>query len=56
MLVSSEKGGRFWGWDRRTPSEVARQCRDGLAKGYHVFYLKVGLDIEAELEMVRGIR
>ncbi len=36
--------------------EVAAQCRDGLARGFHVFYLKVGLDIDAELEMVRTMR
>ena len=32
-----------------SPSRLA----DGVRKGFHVFYLKVGLDIEAELEMVR---
>lgn len=36
--------------------DLARQCRDGSAQGFHVFYLKVGLDIEAELEMVRCVR
>ena len=46
----------FYYLSRGTPAEVAKQCRDGLAKGFHVFYLKVGLDIDAELEMVRAIR
>ena len=27
-----------------------------MEKGFHVFYLKVGLDIEAELEMVQALR
>lgn len=35
---------------------MAAQCREGLSKGFHVFYLKVGIDIEAELEMVRAVR
>src|SRR5207245_6703446 len=35
---------------------IARQCREGLAKGFHVFYLKVGIDIEAEMQMVRTVR
>ena len=36
--------------------QIEAQCRDGVAKGFHVFYLKVGLDIAAELEMVRVLR
>lgn len=36
--------------------DLAAQCADGLARGYRVFYLKVGKDIEAELEMVRAVR
>ena len=35
---------------------IASQCGDGLLKGFHVFYLKVGIDINAELEMVRTVR
>jgi L-alanine-DL-glutamate epimerase-like enolase superfamily enzyme len=35
---------------------VEAQCRDGVAKGFHVFYLKVGIHIDAELEMVRVVR
>lgn len=38
------------------PDGIAAQCRDGLSKGFHVFYLKVGLDIGRELEMVRAVR
>src|SRR5262245_4944949 len=36
--------------------DLAEQCRRGLTAGFHVFYLKVGIDIEAELEMVKCIR
>ena len=39
-----------------SPDEIASQCRDGLSKGFTVFYLKVGIDISAELDMVRTIR
>jgi glucarate dehydratase len=35
---------------------LVEQCRDGLARGYRVFYLKVGRDILAEYEMVRVVR
>ena len=38
------------------PGQIAAQCRDGLSKGFRVFYLKVGIDIERELEMVRALR
>lgn len=46
----------FYYLKRGTPAEIAEQGRDGLARGYHVYYLKVGLDIDAELEMVRSLR
>jgi glucarate dehydratase len=36
--------------------ELVQQCREGVNRGFHVFYLKVGLDIEAELDMVRYVR
>lgn len=36
--------------------DLVRQCRDGLDMGCQVFYLKVGLDIAAELQMVEAIR
>ena len=36
--------------------ELASQCRDGLSRGYRVFYLKVGKDIEAEIAMVDSVR
>ena len=41
-----------WG----TNVDIRAQCRDGLSKGFHVFYMKVGVNIEAELEMVRTVR
>ena len=39
-----------------TPEELIDQCRDGLNRGYRVFYLKVGKEIEAERVMVEAIR
>ncbi|HEY7156884.1 MAG TPA: mandelate racemase/muconate lactonizing enzyme family protein [Gemmataceae bacterium] len=36
--------------------ELVQQCHEGVNRGFHVFYLKVGLDIEAELDMVRYVR
>src|SRR6266849_6473219 len=41
-----------WG----TNEHIQAQCEDGLSKRFHVFYMKVGVNIEAELEMVRTIR
>lgn len=46
----------FYYLSRGTASELQAQCRDGIDRGYHVFYLKVGIDIDAELEMVRTVR
>jgi L-alanine-DL-glutamate epimerase-like enolase superfamily enzyme len=41
-----------WG----TPEEVAEQCRDGVERGYSVFYLKVGVDADAEEAMLAAVR
>ena len=51
-----ENANYFYYLARGTPSEIARQCQDGLTKGPHVFYLKVGIDIESELRMVESLR
>ena len=41
-----------WG----SPEAVAEQCRDGVARGYRVFYLKVGVDARAEEAMLAAVR
>jgi L-alanine-DL-glutamate epimerase-like enolase superfamily enzyme len=46
----------FYYLAQAAPEELAQQCREGMQYGCHVFYLKVGLDIEAELDMVRCVR
>jgi glucarate dehydratase len=46
----------FYYLARGSSGEIVAQCQEGIAKGFHVFYLKVGIDIEAELEMVQVIR
>jgi L-alanine-DL-glutamate epimerase-like enolase superfamily enzyme len=38
------------------PEELAAQCADGLAAGFDVYYLKVGIDAEAELAMIAAVR
>ncbi|MBT6148680.1 MAG: mandelate racemase/muconate lactonizing enzyme family protein [Gemmatimonadetes bacterium] len=38
------------------PEDIATQARTGLAAGYRVFYLKVGIDFAAELAMVGALR
>jgi L-alanine-DL-glutamate epimerase-like enolase superfamily enzyme len=37
-------------------NDVIRQCREGVARGYTVFYTKVGWDLEQELRIVEAIR
>jgi glucarate dehydratase len=39
-----------------TPDDLAEQCRDGVARGYGCFYLKVGVDAAAEEAMLAAIR
>jgi glucarate dehydratase len=51
-----QKANYFYYLARGSGADLTAQCRDGLARGFHVFYLKVGIDIEAELEMVRCVR
>src|SRR5437867_380824 len=51
-----EQANYFYYLSQGPNEDVARQCREGLAEGFHVFYLKVGIDIEAEIEMVRTVR
>lgn len=50
-----ERVNYFYYLSQGSKSDLAKQCRDGLAKGFHVFYLKVGINIEAEVEMVRTV-
>ena len=46
----------FFYCSQGTPEHIAAQAREGVDKGFEVFYLKVGLDIDAEVEMVRSLR
>ena len=39
-----------------TPDELRAQCADGVERGYRWFYLKVGLDAEAEEAMLEAVR
>lgn len=51
-----ERASYFFYCSQGTNDHIAAQACEGLAKGFRVFYLKVGLDMEAELEMVRTLR
>jgi L-alanine-DL-glutamate epimerase-like enolase superfamily enzyme len=51
-----DKVNYFYYLSRGTSSEIMAQCREGMERGYSVFYLKVGVDIEAELQMVEALR
>lgn len=46
----------FYYLSRGTVDEIQRQATEGFARGYTVFYLKVGLDRRAEEEMLRALR
>lgn len=46
----------FFYLSRGTPEDLAEQCGEGLRSGYHVFYLKVGFDFEADRRMVKAAR
>ena len=39
-----------------TNSDIASQCKEGLSRGYETYYLKTGVDLDHELEMVSTIR
>ncbi len=41
-------------WD--TPEGMAAQARDGVSRGYSVYYLKVGVDTAAEEAMLEALR
>jgi len=46
----------FFYCSQGSDGEVREQARAGVQMGFQVFYLKVGLDIDAELGMVRALR
>ena len=46
----------FYYLSQGSNEDLARQCEDGIKQGFHVFYLKVGLDFDLEVEMIRTIR
>lgn len=51
-----DRANYFYYLAQGSSDDLAAQCRRGISLGFHVFYLKVGIDIEAELEMVRTVR
>lgn len=46
----------FYYLERGTPDEMAAQGRDGAAKGYTAYYLKVGIDTAEEEAMLEALR
>jgi glucarate dehydratase len=46
----------FYYLGRGSPAELEQQCADGVRRGYTCFYLKVGVDTQAEMEMLAAIR
>jgi glucarate dehydratase len=46
----------FWYLAHTTVEDVAAQARRGVERGYGVFYIKVGINVEEELRMVAALR
>jgi L-alanine-DL-glutamate epimerase-like enolase superfamily enzyme len=46
----------FYYLSQGTAADLAVQCRDGVAKGYDCYYLKVGVDAAAEEGMLEAVR
>ncbi len=51
-----ESANYFFYCSQGTPEHIFEQAKEGVAKGFRVYYLKVGLNIDAEVEMVRALR
>jgi L-alanine-DL-glutamate epimerase-like enolase superfamily enzyme len=51
-----ESANYFFYCSQGTPEHIFEQAKEGVAKGFGVYYLKVGLNIDAEVEMVRALR
>jgi L-alanine-DL-glutamate epimerase-like enolase superfamily enzyme len=51
-----ESANYFFYCSQGTPEHIIEQAKEGIAKGFRVYYLKVGLNIDAEVEMVRALR
>jgi L-Ala-D/L-Glu epimerase len=51
-----ERASYFFYCSHGSTDHIAEQAGEGIRMGFRVFYLKVGIDIEAELEMVRVLR
>ncbi len=51
-----ESASYFFYCSQGTPEHISDQARQGVSKGFRVFYLKAGLNIDAEVEMVRTLR
>src|SRR4029077_1673882 len=51
-----ERVNYFYYLSQGSNADLTEQCRQGLRMGFHVFYLKVGINMEAEMDMVRTVR
>jgi L-alanine-DL-glutamate epimerase-like enolase superfamily enzyme len=51
-----ERANYFYYCSQGTNEQISQQALCGVKKGFQVFYLKVGINIDAELQMVRTLR
>lgn len=54
--LMSPKATYFYYLARGQSDDITEQCKEGLTRGYDVFYLKVGLNDGEDIEAVRSVR
>ena len=45
-----------WGANERAEQTLQEQCREGVEQGYQVFYIKVGIDVAREEQLLNVVR
>ncbi len=54
--AAREEVNYFYYLSQGEPADLVEQCRDGVEKGFHCYYLKVGIDTARETEMLSAVR
>lgn len=54
--AAREEVNYFYYLSQGDPDDLVAQCKDGVEKGFHCYYLKVGIDTRRETEMLAAVR
>ncbi len=54
--AAREEVNYFYYLSQGEPGDLVAQCKDGVEKGFHCYYLKVGIDTARETEMLAAVR